>query len=345
MFKRLLGAFSKDIGIDLGTANTLVYVKGRGIVINEPSVVALSQKTGQVFAVGKEAKETVGRTPMHIKAVRPLREGVISDFEVTQQMLDLFIEKVHEETFSFLPRPRIVISVPSKLTEVEKKAAYDAAIGAGAREVYLINEPMAAALGAKLPIQKATANMVVDIGGGTTEIAVISLGGIVVSQTLKIGGDKLNQDIIQFVRDETSLLLGEATAEKAKIKLGSAVKLKKDKTMMASGRDLVFGLPKQIKLNDRQIRRALSPSLRTLGETVQGILEKTPPELSSDIMDRGIMLVGGGSLLRGMEALVEHYTKTKTFLEEDPLTTVARGTGLVLENLDDLKELLCEELE
>ena len=344
MPKRFLGFLSKDIGIDLGTANTLVYVRDRGIVINEPSVVAINKKTDRILAVGQEAKKMLGRTPAHIEAIRPLKEGVISDFEVAEKMIRYFIEKVHKSSFSFLPRPRIVVSVPSNLTEVEKKAAYDASLGAGTREVYLIDESIAAAIGARLPIQKATGNLIVSIGGGTTEIAVISLGGIVLSKTLPIAGDKFNQDIVQYVRDNFNILLGEATAEEIKIKIGSAAKLDKPLKMNICGRDLLSGLPKKIELSDSDVRQALFNSVTSLIDNVKSVIEKTPPELVSDIMSRGIILVGGSSLLRGLRELMAHYTQTTVILEEDPLTTVVRGTGIVLENLDELKDVLCETL-
>jgi len=340
MFNKFLGIFSKDIGVDLGTANTLVYVKGRGIVINEPSVVAINRKTGRVLAVGKDAKEMVGRTPPHIEALRPLQQGVISDFEVAEKMIKFFIEKVHQESFAFMPRPRIVISVPANLTEVEKKAAYDAGLSAGAREVYLLEEAMAAAIGSRMPIHKPTGNMIVDIGGGTTEIAVISLGNIVVSKTLTIAGDTMNQNIIQYVRDDFNLLLGESTAEQLKIKIGSAIKLEKPLTMQVCGQDLLAGLPKKIELTDSHIRNALFAPINTLIENIKTVLEKAPPELAGDIIDQGIVLVGGGSLLRGFKQLTAHQIKVPVKLEEDPLTTVARGTGVSLENLEDFKNNL-----
>jgi len=340
MFDNFFGFFSKDVGIDLGTANTLVYVKGRGIVINEPSVVAVNQKTGQILAIGQEAKKMVGRTPGHIVASRPLVAGVVSDFEVTEQMLKFFIDKVHRESFSVLPRPRVVVGVPSGVTEVEKKAVEDATKSAGARAVYLIEEPMAAAIGIRLPVQEATGNMIIDIGGGTTEMAVISLGGIVVSRSLRIAGDKLNEDIIQYVRDEFNLLLGERTAEDIKLAVGSAYTLGEKLETIMRGRDLVTGLPKEMTIDDSQIRKALNRSVKVLVNAIKGAVEETPPELVANIMERGIFLVGGGSLLRGLDQLIAEQTEMSVKLAEDPLTAVVRGTGIVLEDIDALREVL-----
>ena len=342
MLNNFLGRFSKDIGIDLGTANTLVYVRGKGIVINEPSVVAINIKTGRILAIGEEAKRMVGKTPSHIVAKRPLVEGVISDFEVTEQMLRYFINKVHSDPMSFLPRPRVVVGVPSGVTEVEKRAVEDAARDAGAREVYLIEEPMAAAIGSRLSVQEPTGYMIVDIGGGTTEIAVISLGGVVVSQSLRIAGDKMNEDIIDYAREEFNLLLGERTAENIKIEIGSALPL--SETMRASmrGRDLITGLPKEVVVTDEDIRRALAPSIKTLVSAIKSNVEQTPPELLADIMTSGILLAGGGSLLRGFAELVESETQIPVRVTEDPLTAVVRGTGVVLENLDELRDVLID---
>jgi len=340
VLNNLFGFFSKDIGIDLGTANTLVYVRGRGIIINEPSVVAINQKTGQILSIGREAKKMVGRTPAHIVASRPLVAGVVSDFEVTEQMLKFFIDKVHRESFSILPRPRVVVGIPSGVTEVEKKAVEDATRNAGAREVYLIEEPMAAAIGIRLPIQEAAGNMLIDIGGGTSEIAVISLGGIVVSRSLRIAGDKLNEDIINYARDEFNLLLGEKTAEDIKLAIGSAHPLEEKIETTMCGRDIVTGLPKEIIVDDSQIRKALSRSIKTLVNAVKGTIEETPPELVADIMRRGIYLVGGGSLLRGLDKLIAEQTEMPVKLVEDPLTAVVRGAGVVLEDIDSLKDVL-----
>ena len=340
MFNRIFGKLSHDIGIDLGTANTLVYVKGKGIVINEPSVVALNKKTGVVLAIGKEAKKMVGKTPSHIIATRPLIDGVISDFEVTEQMLKYFIEKVHKESFALLPRPRVVVGVPSGVTEVEKKAVLDATLSAGAREAYLIEEPMAAAIGVRLPIQEAAGNMIVDIGGGTTEVAVISLGGIVASRSLRIAGDELNENIIQFARDESNLLLGEKTAESIKIGIGSAYQMEEKMETIMRGRDLVTGLPKEVTIDDNQARKALSRSIKILIDNIKATIEETPPELVADIMTRGIILVGGGGMLRGLDKLVSEQTKMPVKVADDPLTAVARGAGIVLEDVEKLKEVL-----
>ena len=340
MLNKLLGYFSHDIGIDLGTANTLVYVRGRGIVINEPSVVAINQKTGQIVAIGGEAKRMVGRTPAYITASRPLVAGVVSDFEVTEEMLKYFIRKVHEETFSLFPRPRVVIGIPSGVTEVEKRAVEDAAKNAGAREVYLVEEPMAAAIGARLPVQEAIGSMVVDIGGGTTDIAVISLGGIVVSKDLRVAGDKLNEDIIRFARDEFKMLLGERTAEDIKIAIGSAYEIKDPLEATMRGRDLVTGLPKELVVDDADIRRALRHSINVLVNAIKSAVEETPPELVADIMHRGIYLMGGGSLLRGLDRLISEETKIPVRVAEDPLTAVVRGTGIILEDIDAVRGVL-----
>jgi len=340
MLNKLFGYLSHDIGIDLGTANTLVYVKGKGIIINEPSVVAVNKKTGQILAIGKEAKKMVGKTPSHIIATRPLVDGVISDFEVTEQMLKYFIEKVHKTSFALLPRPRVVVGVPSGVTEVEKKAVIDAAVSAGAREAYLIEEPMAAAIGVRLPVQEAAGNMIVDIGGGTTEVAVISLGGIVASRSLRIAGDELNENVVQFSRDEFNLLLGEKTAEEIKISIGSAYPLKEMMRTKMRGRDLVTGLPKEVTINDEQVRKALSRSVKVLVDNIKATVEETPPELVADIMNKGIILVGGGALLRGLDKLISEQAKMPVKIADDPLTAVARGAGIVLEDVKKLKEVL-----
>lgn len=332
--------FSKDIGIDLGTANTLVYVKGRGIVINEPSVVAINQKTKQILAIGDEAKRMVGRTPAHIVAHRPLVDGVISDFEVTEAMLRYFIGKVNQAAFGFLSRPRVVVGIPSGVTEVEKRAVQDATLNAGARMAFLIEEPMAAAIGARMPVQEPDGSFIVDIGGGTSEIAVISLGGIVVSRSIRVAGDEMNENIIQFARDEFNLLLGERTAEDVKIKIGSALPLKEKLKAQIRGRDLVTGLPKEVTVTDDQIRQALSRSVRVIVNNIKAVVEETPPELVSDIMEKGITLAGGGALLRGLDRMIAEETAMPVQVADDPLTAVVRGTGIVLEDLDTLKEVL-----
>jgi len=339
-FDRIASQLSQDIGIDLGTAYSLVYVKGRGVVINEPSVVAINKKSKQVLAIGEEAKKMVGRTPSHIVAIRPLVDGVVSDFEVTEAMLKYFIEKVHKTKFSLVPRPRVVVGIPYGVTEVERRAVEEAALSAGARQVFLIEEPMAAAIGANLPVQEAGGCMIVDIGGGTTEVAVISLGGIVTSRSLRIAGDELNEDIITYARETHNLLLGERTAEQIKITLGSAHATNEHLTYAMRGRDLVTGLPKEIIVTEEEIRKALSRSVNAIVEAVKLTVEETPPELIADIMDRGIILAGGGALLRGLDTLLREATHMPVYIAEDPLTCVARGTGQVLENLDHLQEVL-----
>jgi len=345
MLSKFLHLFSEDIAIDLGTANSEVYVRGRGIVIQEPSVVAINQKTGQILAIGLEAKKMVGRTPAHIVATRPLRSGVISDFEVTEQMLRYFIEKAHRRRFLLNPRPRVIIGIPCGVTEVEKKAVIDAGKSAGAREVFLVEEPMAAALGARLPVQEAGGNFVVDIGGGTAEVAIISLGGIVLSKSLRIAGDKLNEDIIQFAQEEYKLLIGERTAETIKIGIGSAYPLKERRQLPMRGRNLVTGLPEEILVSDEDIRRAMEKSVRQIIAEIKTAVEETPPELLADVMANGIYLSGGGALLRNLDVLVAKETKIPTKIIEDPMTAVVRGAGMVLENLDELEEVLVETKE
>ncbi len=340
-------AFHRDIGIDLGTANTLVYVRGRGIIINEPSVVAINKKTGQVLAVGEEARKMVGKTPGHIVATKPLVGGVVSDFEIAEQMLRYFIDKSFGKRFFPWPQPRLVIGVPCGVTEVEKKAVEDAARNAGAGEVYLIEEPMAAAIGARLPVQEASGNMIVDIGGGTAEVAVISLGGIVNSRSIRVAGNKLDQDIIRYAEEKFKLILGERTAEEIKIKIGSAIPLKEKLEYPMRGRDIITGLPKEIMVSDEDIREAMKGSIRTIVNEVKATVEDTPPELLADIMARGIHLVGGGSFLRGLDELLQKETKIPVKVPEDSMTAVARGCGIVLENLPKLRDVLVstEELE
>ena len=340
MLDRFYQQFSKDIGIDLGTANTLVYVKNKGIVINEPSVVAVNQRTKQILAIGTEAQRMVGRTPPHIVATRPLVDGVISDFEITEQMLRYFIDKVHNQTYSFLRRPRVVIGIPSGVTEVEKRAVVDAAINAGARQAFLIEEPMAAAIGSRLPVQDASGSMIVDIGGGTAEIAVISLGGIVISKSIRIAGDEMNGNIIQFARENFNLLIGERTAEDIKIRIGSGFALERPLTAPVRGRDLVTGLPKEVIMTDAQAREALMHSLKVIVNNIKAVIEEIPPEIIADIMHRGIILAGGGALLRGLDKLIHEATAMPITIAEDPLTCVARGAGVVVEDLESLKEVL-----
>ena len=338
MFSRLYNAFSNDIGIDLGTANTLVYLKGHGIVINEPSVVALNQKSGRIVAVGMEAKNMLGRTPPHIKAVRPIVDGVISDYEVTEEMLSYLIAKAEKISKKFF-RPRVVVGVPSGITNVEIRAVYDAAKSAGAREVYIIEEPMASAIGIRLPVKEPVGSMIMDIGGGTTDIAILSLGGIVRSKNSKIAGDRLNSDIMFYLRDEFKLLIGEKTAESVKIAIAS---VQEGEFMEAQvrGRDLVTGLPREVIITNADIREAILPAVLTLVDDVREVLETTPPEILSDVMNRGLVLSGGGALLTGLDHMLEAALKIPIYIAEDPLTAVARGAGIVLDTLDEYSEQL-----
>lgn len=345
MFNNIFGRFSRDMGIDLGTANTLVYVKDRGIVINEPSVVAINTRTDEILAVGEEAQKMVGKTPSHIVASRPLVDGVISDFEVTERMLKHFIDKVHHESFAILPRPRVVIGIPLGVTEVERKAVEDATLHAGAREVYLIEEPMAAAIGTRLPIQDATGNMVVDIGGGTTEIAVISLGGVVAWKSLRTAGNELNENIVSYARDHFNLLLGERTAEEIKIAIGSASDEVEEQSAEMRGRDLISGLPKEVTITSSQVREAIARSTRLIIDNIKSTIENTPPELVADIFSRGIVLCGGGALLRGLDRAIHRETEIPVHIADDPLTCVVRGTGIVLEDLDHLRDVLVMSTE
>lgn len=332
-------SFSNDIGIDLGTANTLVYLSGKGIVINEPSVVAVNQKTGQIVAIGAEAKKMVGRTPGHIKAVRPLVEGVVSDFEVTEEMLAYYINKA-DKMVKKMFRPRVVVGVPSGITNVETRAVYDAAKSAGAREVYIVEEPMAAAIGIRMPVHDSSGSMIIDIGGGTTDIAVISLAGVIQSKSLNIAGDKLNADIVSYFRDEFKILIGEKTAEEVKMKVGSALALEEPIEAPVRGRDLVTGLPREVVVTDSDIREAIMPSLRILIDGVRQVIENTPPEILSDIMQRGIVLTGGGSLIRGLDIVLQKVSKMPIFVAEEPLTAVARGTGIILQDFEKYKDVL-----
>lgn len=332
--------WSKDIGVDLGTANTLVYVRGKGIVMNEPSIVAINQKTGKILAIGSEARRMVGRTPGYITVSRPLVSGVVSDFEVTEQMLKYFIDRVHQESFSIMPRPRVVIGVPSGVTEVEKRAVEDATYNAGAREVYLIEEPMAAAIGARLPVQDAVPNVIVDVGGGTTEVAIISMGGVIASRSLRIAGDKLNDDIIRYLRDERNLLIGEATAENLKLQLGSAFSMAEEIEGTVRGRDLVSGLPREIAVTSSEMRDAMHRSIRSIVSAIKDTIEETPPELTADMINRQVHLSGGGALLHGFDELLSHETKLSVKIVDDPLTAVVRGCGFVLEHVEELKSIL-----
>ena len=340
MFNKLLGKFSKDLAIDLGTTSTLVSTQDKGIIINEPSVVAVNLRTDEILAVGEEAKKMVGKTPAHIQAVKPLVDGVISDFEVTEKMLKYFIDKVHSESFTLVPRPRVVIGIPLDITEVEKKAVEDAAKSAGAREVYLIEESMAAAIGTRLPITEATATMVVDVGGGTTEISVISLGGVVTWKTMRLAGNELDNNIIQYVREEFNILIGEQVAENIKLKISSATPLKEPMEMEISGRDLINGLPKAAVINDSQVREAMSRTIEKIIENIKLTLETTPPELVSDIYEHGIILTGGGALLRGLDKEIAQATKIPVRVADDPLTCVVRGAGILLSDPDLLEKVV-----
>lgn len=330
MFDKFWGKFSKDLGIDLGTANTLVYTPDKGIIINEPSVVAINSRTDEVLAVGEEAKKMLGKTPGHIVTVKPLIDGVVSDFEVTEKMLKYFIDKAHSDNFTLSPRPRVVIGIPLDITEVEKKAVEDVVKSAGARQVFLVEEPMLSAIGVRLPVTEASATMVVDIGGGTTDIAVIALAGCVNWKNLKIAGNTLNSDIIQYIREEYSVLIGEQVAERIKINVGTAVPWKESLEMTLRGRDLISGLPKEIKIGDTQIRDAISHSVHLIVDNIKIILETTPPELVSDIYEYGIVLTGGGSMLRGLDRLISEAAKVPVKVADDPLTCVVRGTGILL---------------
>ncbi len=333
--------FSNDIGIDLGTANTLVYLKGHGIVINEPSVVVVNQKTGQIVAVGATAKTMLGRTPGHVRAVRPIVDGVISDFEVTEEMLSYLISKVRSGTRSLIA-PRVLVGVPSGITSVEMRAARDAARNAGAREVYLIEEPIAAAIGAKLPIHKAQGSMIIDIGGGTTDIAVISLNGIVTAKNLRVAGDHISQDIVTYIRDQFKVLVGDRTAEDAKIFLASVEEHGESKELVVRGRDVVTGLPREVIITDGDIREAIIGSINAIVEASRDVIECTPPEVLADVMQKGITLAGGGALIPGVAALLEKVLKLPVVVVPDPLRAVVRGIGMVLENIENYEELLIE---
>ena len=337
IFDYLLGLFSRDMGVDLGTANTLVYVKGQGIVLCEPSVVAMQKGTETPLAVGNEAKRMLGRTPGNVVAIRPLHDGVIADFEITESMLRYFITKVHNRRT--LVRPRIVVAIPSGITEVEKRAVKDSAEHAGAREVYLIEEPMAAAIGVGLPVEDPAGNIIIDIGGGTTEVAVISLAGIVCSKSIRVGGDEMDDAIIQYLKRAYNLMVGERTSEDVKIKIGSAYPLTEEVTMEIKGRDLVAGLPKTITITSEEIRESLSEPIASIVEAVKVTLEQTPPELSSDIVDRGLIMAGGGALLRGIDKLIAEETNLPVHIAEDPLTAVVIGAGKVLDEIGLLKKL------
>ncbi len=343
MFERLYKLFSHDIGIDLGTANTLVYVKGHGIVVTDPSIVAINQKTDRIVAIGNDAKQMLGRTPAHLSIVRPLVDGVISNFEITEEMLSYFIKRVGALQPRKYLRPQVLIGVPSGITNVEIRAVRDAASNAGARIVHIVEEPMAAAIGIRMPVGDPVGNMIVDIGGGTTDVAVISLGGIVQSRNLRIAGDRLNRDIITYVRDEFKILLGEKTAEEVKIAIGSVWKQREPLEATIRGRDLVTGLPKEVIITDADIKEAIGHSIATLVDGIKEVLETTPPEVVSDIMHKGLVLVGGGAMLQGMKELLEYELKIPVTIADDPLTAVVRGTGLILEDLEKYQDILLRD--
>jgi rod shape-determining protein MreB and related proteins len=334
----IFSKFSNDIGIDLGTANTLVFVRGQGIVLNEPSVVAVEVSTNKILAIGSEARKMLGRTPGEINAIRPLKDGVIADFEITERLLSDFIKRVVRH--KFLMKPRIVICVPSGITEVEKRAVRDSAENAGAREVFLVQEPMAAAIGVGLPVDQPSGIMIIDVGGGTSEIAVIALNGIVNNTSIRIAGDEMNEAIVIYLKKNYNLLIGELTAEEVKINIGSAFELDREEFMEIKGRDLVAGVPKNIKISSAQIREALTEPVNSIIDAVRQSLEQTPPELASDILDRGIVLTGGGALLKGLDKRIRHETNLPVIVADDPLTCVARGTGVILENMNKYSKVL-----
>ncbi|MDX9863891.1 MAG: rod shape-determining protein [Anaerolineaceae bacterium] len=337
-FNWLLGLFSLDIGIDLGTANTLVNVRGKGIVINEPSWVAIEKQSRIPRWIGAQAKEMVGRTPANIIAIRPLRDGVISEFEITKAMLEYFIVKAHQQTIVPMPKPRVVVGIPSGATEVERRAVFDAAMAAGAREAYLIEEPRASALGAGLPISEVRGTMIVDIGGGTTEVAIMSMGGIVVSRSLRVAGDELDQDILSYIRNKYNLLIGERMAEQIKMTIGSTYSLPTEKTMLARGRNLVTGLPDAVEVSSVEIREAISGSVQVIVETIKDAMDEAPPEIVSDLIDSGICLAGGGAQVLGLAERLSDDLNLRVWVAEDPMTCVARGAGMVLEDLDHYQE-------
>jgi len=338
--KWLLGLLSLDLGIDLGTANTLVNVRGKGIVINEPSWVAINKRTREPEKIGAAAKAMVGRTPANMVTLRPLRDGVISEYDITQAMLEYFISKAHENSIVLFPYSRVVVGIPSGATEVEKRAVYDAAMDAGAREAFMIHEPAAAAIGAGLPIEEDTGNMIVDIGGGTTEVAVIAGGGVVISRSLRVAGDELDQDIIEYVRSKYNLFVGDQMAEKVKIAIGSAYPLKEEKTVDVRGRNLITGLPESIEISSVEIREALAPSVQVIVDTVKDALDESPPEILADLMDNGICLAGGTSQLQGLADRLSNEIHVRVWVAEDPMTCVARGCGMVLDDMDLYENLL-----
>ncbi len=337
MFKKI---FSKDIGLDLGTTNTRIYVRGRGLVVNESTIMAINTRNNQVVDIGNNALKMLGKAPAHISVIKPLVNGVISDFEITEKMLKLIFNKVHHDSFTLIPRPRVVASIPLEITEVEKKSLEDVILQAGAREVFLVERPVAAAIGARLPVQESIGNLIVELGGGLSEIAVISLNGIVAYKSLKVGGELINRNIIDYVRENFGILLGDQTAEEVKIKIGSAASVNKAQDMKIKGRDLVSGLPKEVTITDTQVREAILPTLKIIIEGIRDTIESTPPELVSDIYERGIILSGGASLLRGLDKLVRKKINISVCLVDDPSTAIIRGTGLILEDFDNLKPVI-----
>ncbi|HQF57157.1 MAG TPA: rod shape-determining protein [Candidatus Magasanikbacteria bacterium] len=339
MFKKIFNKFSKEIGIDLGTSNTMIYVKGKGIVVDEPSVVAINTRTEQILAVGNEAKNMLGKTPPHIEVTKPLTGGIISDYEVAEKMLRYFIEKVHEEGLGILSRPKVVISVPLEVTEVEIKAVEDAVISAGAKEVFVIQEPMTAAIGARMPIQDPIGNMVVNIGGGNTEVAVISLSGVVDWKSTSIAGDEMNRNIMQYAKEVFNLFIGETQAEQIKIRVGSAIDMGEKTEFPMRGRDVMTGLPREIMVTDAHIREALKKSVDAIVDLIKTTLEITPPELTADIHERGILLTGGGSMLKGLDQVISQSADIPVRIADDPLTAVIRGTGILLEDEELLKTI------
>lgn len=338
----LLGLFSLDIGIDLGTANTLVHIRGKGIVINEPSWVAVDKKTRKPLAIGEQAKLMAGRVPSNVLVVRPLRDGVISEFEITQAMLGYFIGRAHQHTVVPMPRPRVVIGIPSGATEVEKRAVYDASMSAGARETFLVDEPRAAALGAGLQLADVTGQMIIDIGGGTTELSIFSMGGVVVSRSLRVAGDEFDADIVRYIRNKYNLLIGERLAEQVKISIGSAFPLQAEKTMPIRGRNLITGLPETIEVSSIEIREAMTNSLQVIIDTIKDAIDEAPPEILTDLMDNGICLAGGSSLINMLPERLQDELKVRVWRAEDPLTCVARGAGLVLEDIEKHKRFLVD---
>lgn len=340
MFKNLFALFSKDVGVDLGTTNTRIYVKGRGLLLNEPSVVAINTRSGQIIAFGDEAVKMIGKAPSHIITVKPLVNGVVSDFEVAEKMLKSIIERIHRDTIAIFPRPRVVVGIPLDVTEVEKKSVEDVVLQAGAREVLLVERPVAAAISARLPIHEAIGNLILETGGGLSEVAVISLSGVVSWKALKVGGETLNKNIIQYIREKFNVLIGEQTAEELKIKIGAAAPLEKSQEMKVRGRDLVTGLPREIVVTDAQVREAMLPLLKMIVEAISGTIEKTPPELVADIYERGIILSGGTALLRNFDKLIQKRINIPIHIADDPLTAGVRGCGLVLEDFENLKSVI-----